>query len=70
MTKGWNIYFWVINMEWQVFAKIFHCGGRTNRGSTVFYLTITMRSEFVTLPAFFIVTAMENLTFSFSDLKF
>ena len=26
MTKGWNICFWVKKMEWQVFAKIFHCG--------------------------------------------
>ena len=22
MTKGWNICFWVKNMEWQVFAQI------------------------------------------------
>ena len=28
MAKGWNISFWVKNMEGQVFAKIFHCGGR------------------------------------------
>ena len=25
MAKGWNISFWVKNMEGQVFAKIFHC---------------------------------------------
>ena len=25
MTKGWNICLWVKNMEWQYFAKIFHC---------------------------------------------
>ena len=25
VTKGWNRCFWVKNMEWQVFAKIFHC---------------------------------------------
>ena len=24
MAKGWNISFWVKNMEGQVFAKIFH----------------------------------------------
>ena len=27
MAKGWNISFWVKNMEGQVFAKIFHCAG-------------------------------------------
>ena len=25
MAIGWNISLWVKNMEWQVFAKIFHC---------------------------------------------
>ena len=25
MAKGWNMSFWVKNMEGQVFAKIFHC---------------------------------------------
>ena len=26
MAKGWNISFWLKNMDGQFFAKIFHCG--------------------------------------------